>query len=113
MPLTSYPGQELQPSFSPDGNHVAFSWNGEKQDNFDIYVKQIGRDKPIRLTTDAGRDFSPAWSPDGRTIAFGRLLSPKSSGIFLIPALGGPERKLAESNPPAVFQPPTFRSLVS
>ena len=59
-PLTSYPGQEMQPSFSPEGNHVAFSWNGEKQDNFDIYIKQIGSDKPIRLTTDPARDFSPA-----------------------------------------------------
>jgi hypothetical protein len=36
IPLTSYPGFERQPSFSPDGNQVAFSWDGEKQDNFDI-----------------------------------------------------------------------------
>jgi Tol biopolymer transport system component len=107
-PLTSYPGQEMQPSFSPEGNHVAFSWNGEKQDNFDIYIKQIGSDKPIRLTTDPARDFSPAWSPDGRTIAFGRLLNLKSSGIFLIPALGGPERKLTESTAPAGFRPRPF-----
>jgi serine/threonine protein kinase len=32
--LTTYRGQELQPSFSPDGNQVAFSWSGEKQDNW-------------------------------------------------------------------------------
>ena len=32
VPLTSYPGEERQPSFSPDGNQVAFSWNGDKQD---------------------------------------------------------------------------------
>ena len=42
VPLTSYVGLERSPSFSPDGNQVAFSWNGEKQDNFDIYVKLIG-----------------------------------------------------------------------
>ena len=39
VPLTTYPGSERQPSFSPDGNQVAFAWDGEKQDNFDIYVK--------------------------------------------------------------------------
>jgi hypothetical protein len=39
VPLTSYPGLERHPSFSPDGNQVAFSWNGEKQDSFDIYLK--------------------------------------------------------------------------
>ena len=37
--LTSYPGSELQPCFSPDGSQVAFSWDGEKGNNFDIYVK--------------------------------------------------------------------------
>ena len=40
------------PSFSPDGNQVAFSWNGEKQDNFDIYVKLIG--SPTSRAADHG-----------------------------------------------------------
>ena len=74
VPLTSYPGEERQPSFSPDGNQVAFSWNGEKQDNFDIYVMPISSGNPVRLTTDPAQDTSPAWSPDGRTIAFLRRL---------------------------------------
>lgn len=30
MPLTTYPGFEEEPSFSPDGNQVVFVWNGEK-----------------------------------------------------------------------------------
>jgi len=59
-PLTSYVGAQSSPSFSPDGDQVAFSWNGEKQDNFDIYVKQIGVEAPLRLTTDPGADLSPA-----------------------------------------------------
>src|SRR5215510_16417169 len=41
VPLTSYPGFERNPALSPDGNQVAFSWDGEKQDNFDIYIKLI------------------------------------------------------------------------
>src|SRR5262245_33985795 len=73
IPLTTYPGREQQPSFSPDGNSVAFIWNGETEDNWDVYVKLIGAGSPQRLTTDPAIDLSPAWSPDGRSIAFGRV----------------------------------------
>jgi Tol biopolymer transport system component len=104
-PLTSYHGQELQPSFSPDGSEMAFMWDGEKRDNFDIYIKRIGTDMPLRLTTDPAKDFSPAWSPDGRSIAFARLLSPVTCGIYVLPALGGPERKIGETRAPSVFWP--------
>jgi Tol biopolymer transport system component/DNA-binding winged helix-turn-helix (wHTH) protein len=96
VPLTTYPGEERQASLSPDGNQVAFAWNGEKQDNFDIYVKLIGSETLLRITTNLAPEFSPAWSPDGRSIAFLRILSPSRTGVFLIPAVGGAERKLTE-----------------
>ena len=95
VPLTSYAGSERSPSFSPDGNQVAFSWNGEKQDNFDIYVKLIGSPTLLRLTTDPAEDFSPAFSPDGRSIGFVRV-SKEHATFIVIPAIGGPERIVAE-----------------
>ena len=95
MPLTSYPGFETVPSFSPDGNQVAFSWNGEKGDNYDIYVKLIGSGRTLRLTTDPAADRTPAWSPDGRSIAFRRTEANEDVTIYLVPALGGPEREIA------------------
>jgi serine/threonine protein kinase len=98
VPLTSYPGSESWPSFSPDGTQVAFGWNGEKQDNWDIYVKQIGVEPPYRLTNDPAMDYSPAWSPDGRSIAFLREVSAGKTAIMLIPQRGGSERILAEIN---------------
>ncbi len=73
---------------------IAFTWNGNKQDNYDIYVKVVGSGAPLRLTTDPGTDFSPAWSPDGRTIAFMRR-SGNDDKVMLLPALGGAERTLA------------------
>jgi Tol biopolymer transport system component/serine/threonine protein kinase len=97
VPLTTYSGSERYPTFSPDGSQVAFSWNGDKQDNFDIYVKLIGAGPPLRLTTDPADDFSPAWSPDGRSIAFLRRLPGGRVAVMLISPLGGPERKLAET----------------
>ncbi len=96
IPLTTYPGREMHASFSPDGNQVAFAWDGEKQDNFDIYVKLISSDTLLRITSNPAPDFSPAWSPDGRSIAFLRAIDNTRGGIFLIPAIGGVERKLAE-----------------
>jgi Tol biopolymer transport system component/serine/threonine protein kinase len=102
VPLTSYPGIEMQPSFSPDGNQVAFAWNGEKQDNFDIYVKLIGAGGNLRLTTHPADDYSPVWSPDGRSIAFLRNLPGGKAAVLLIPAIGGSERKLAEIATPPV-----------
>jgi Tol biopolymer transport system component len=91
IPLTSYPGIELSPTFSPDGTQVAFSWDGGSQDNFDIYVKLVDRSDAVRLTSNPASDRSPAWSPDGRQIAFVR-----DQAIFLTTPLGGAERKLAD-----------------
>jgi serine/threonine protein kinase len=95
VPLTSYPGFEFSPSFSPDGNQVVFSWNGEKQDNVDIYLKQIGQPNHLRLTTDPAEDSGPAFSPDGRSIGFIRV-SNERSVFVIIPSIGGAERIVAE-----------------
>jgi serine/threonine protein kinase len=95
-PITSYPGQAVSPSFSPDGSQVAFSWNGEKQDNADIYVKLVDSGAPMRLTTNPADDDNPAWSPDGRQIAFLRDAGNAGEELVLISPLGGVERKLAD-----------------
>ena len=99
VPLTALPGVARYPSFSPDGNQVAFSWNGPKQDNPDIYVQQIGAGSPLRLTTDPDNDYDPVWSPDSRWIGFLRGQAQPGAGkseLRLIPPLGGPERKVTE-----------------
>jgi Tol biopolymer transport system component/DNA-binding winged helix-turn-helix (wHTH) protein len=99
VPLTTYPGSEAFPTLSPDGSQVAFAWAGPSRDNVDVYLKLVGPGEPHRLTTDPLPDSNPAWSPDGRQIAFLRALAPGESdrhGIYLLPALGGAERRLGE-----------------
>jgi Tol biopolymer transport system component/DNA-binding winged helix-turn-helix (wHTH) protein len=97
VPLTSYPGRQINPALSPDGKQVAFAWDGEKGDNFDIYVKLVNAgEQPLRLTSNPAAEFTPAWSPDGRYIAFCREL-PDHIEIWMITALGGGDRKLGES----------------
>jgi Tol biopolymer transport system component/DNA-binding winged helix-turn-helix (wHTH) protein len=96
VPLTSYTGFEAEPTFSPDGSHVAFTWDGENQDNHDIYVKAIGAEQPLQLTSDRARDGSPAWSPDGTRIAFLRDKPGGGSEVRLIPPTGGSEHRIGE-----------------
>jgi eukaryotic-like serine/threonine-protein kinase len=96
-PLTTLPGVTRYPSFSPNGNYIAFSWSGAKKDNPDIYVQQIGSGSPLRLTTNPSNDYNPVWSPDDRWIAFLRSQSQIGhSELLLVPPLGGPERKLSD-----------------
>ena len=97
-PLTTLTGRESEPTFSPDGNQIAFVWNGEQGDNQDIFVKQIGNESLVRLTTNPAPDRGPSWSPDGRWIAFTRRASDEV-GLYLIPSLGGAERKIAALAP--------------
>jgi len=91
LPITSYPGTAQWPTFSPDGTQVAFSWNGETQDNTDIWVTLVDGGAPRRLTTDPAPESHPHWSPDGRWIAFLR-----HDAAYLISPLGGPERKVVD-----------------
>ena len=94
IPLTSYPGLEVQPSLSPDGSQVAFGWKG------DIYVKTVGSEPAVQVTTDPAVESFPAWSPDGSQIAFVR-----NGEVFLVSPLGGPERKAAESSGRVAWTP--------
>ena len=78
-PFTSFPGVERNPSFSPDGNAIAFGWSGPDGDQPDLYVKYIqagapllSNDTALRLTAGPSGSINPKWSPDGRALAFFR-----------------------------------------
>jgi Tol biopolymer transport system component len=104
LPFTSFPGQETAPSVSPDGSRVAFSWDNAATKNsptpaYDLYIKAIGSETLLRLTNQPSEWISSTWSPDGTQIAFHRLAG-ADNGIYVIPALGGPERKLHTTHTP-------------
>jgi Tol biopolymer transport system component len=101
--FTTYPEVESSPSFSPDGNQIAFVWEQGIQYGTDIYVKHRRGGDPLRLTSDGASKGSPVWSPDGRWIAYLRhqnLLPFSPKEVCVIPSLGGvPERKLGKVRP--------------
>src|SRR6185369_14102483 len=73
----------------------------------DIYVKLIGTGTPLRLTTDPAEDSYPTWSPDGRFIAFIR----EPGKAVIVPALGGPERKICDAVPAGLGWSPNGKFL--
>ena len=98
-PLSSLPGIQGAPSFSPDGNQVAFTYITEGFGRpSDIYVKIMGDEKVIRLTTPPGSSQCGFWSPDGQSIAYSRD-SPQGTGrqIMLMTPLGGSKRVIRKS----------------
>ncbi len=95
VPLTALTGGIASPTFSPDGSQLAFAWDGENNGaGYDLYVKVVGSDRPLRLTYRPSTWISAAWSPDGRSIAMSRSAGKDDSGIYLMLPTGGPERKL-------------------
>ena len=88
--LTFEPGLEIEPAWSPDGRFVAFS--SDQSGNFDIWVRSIGEGNSIQATKSAANDWQPDWSPDGLSLVF--RSERDGGGLFVVPALGGSERKL-------------------
>lgn len=95
-PLTS-PAPEFtdwSPSFSPDGQSIAFIRSSGPGFVNDLYVMPVNGGEPKRLTFD-NRDISsaPSWTPDGREIIFDSARS-GLSGLWRISASGGILRRL-------------------
>jgi PKD repeat protein len=66
--LTNHPGNDRQPSWSPDTSQFAFV--SDRNGTSDIYVLTLANNTLTRLTAESGNNIQPAWSPDGTQIAF-------------------------------------------
>ncbi len=94
VPLTKLAGAVRDPAFSPDGEKVAFVWDGENPVRGDLYVQLVGAERPLRLThTLSGFTCCADWSRNGREILFGRC-DDQGGAVYSVPAMGGAERRL-------------------
>lgn len=66
--LTSSPGEESFPRFSPDGSRVAYS--ASYDGNVDVYVVPSTGGEPTRLTYHPMPDRVVGWTPDGTRVLF-------------------------------------------
>ena len=98
VPLTTLQGSENQPTFSPDGSHVAFVWQQAGQPP-DVFAQVVGSPgSPLRVTNDDGAHSFPSWSPDGKSIAVWHLSRAAPPNLVLISPLGGPERPVLQGS---------------
>ena len=93
--ISSPPGVEIYPKFSPDGQTLAFTANYDGSRN--IYILPVQGGVPFRLTEHGYSDRVVDWTPDGKNILFA---SSRESGkarfnqFYTIPYKGGPATKL-------------------
>lgn len=88
QPLHAPRGLYEMPRFSPDGKRLAFAvTNGS---NEDIWVKDLDRDTPSRLSFLPDRNRGPVWTPDGKNIVF-RSFNPAAPGLYWIRSDGSGE----------------------
>ena len=92
--LTSGPGLETYPAFSPDGSQIAFT--GEYDGNVDVFVMPAAGGVPRRLTWHPAADNVLGWTPDGARILFSsnRTAYSRYAELFTVAASGGREEKL-------------------
>ena len=72
------PGAYADASLSPDGKRLAVTIEDRAAGSQDVWIVDLARGIPSRLTFGAGNERSPVWSPDGKQIAFAQL----NKGIF-------------------------------
>ena len=101
--LTYDRGLTTDPALSPDGKLLAYASDLAGAGTLDIWVQQVGGGEPVRRTRDAGQNREPSFSPDGTSVVFRSTRD--GGGIFLMPAFGGPTRRIAPDGLNPVFSP--------
>ncbi|REJ79560.1 MAG: protease [Acidobacteria bacterium] len=95
--LTSTPGVETEPHFSPDGSQIAFT--ATVGGNTDAYVISTNGGNPVRLTYHPALDRVRGWSSDGRSVMFAstRTSAPQEAyyQLWAIDRSGGLPERLA------------------
>ncbi|MDX2444081.1 MAG: PDZ domain-containing protein [Bacteroidales bacterium] len=93
--ITSSPGEESQPKFSPDGKTIGY--NAAYNGNVDVFTIPVNGGVPTRVTYNSLPDRMVEWYPDGNQILFASM---RESGrrsfnqFYLVDKTGGLPLKL-------------------
>jgi Tol biopolymer transport system component/imidazolonepropionase-like amidohydrolase len=105
----SFTPHEYAPTWSPDGQTVAFTgWSDETRGQ--LYKVAAGGGTPQQITTAAAEYLNPVWTPDGKSIVVVRSSGATLRGemlvennwydLCLVPGAGGEAKTIVTVNPP-------------
>jgi len=98
-PLTSHDAQDRHPSFSPDGQQIAFA--SDRMGDWDIFVVNVDGSGLTQITSATSFEYAPTWSPDGRFLAY-QSNQVGAEEIFLHDLETGAVRQLTNAAEPLV-----------
>jgi Tol biopolymer transport system component len=89
------------PVWSPDGKEIVYRQCPQAPpDGCPLFAISVDSSQIRSLTEQHPHtsDFSPAWSPDGKFIAFARFTSMAGADLYVIPASGGPPKRVTDES---------------
>lgn len=93
-------GYAVSPSWSPNGQLLAFSWNRKygpgDPGGDDIHVIDLASKDYLQITHESGSNDFPSWAPDGRHIVFQRTIGGQTQ-IWTMLADGTQQHQLTHS----------------
>ena len=95
--LTHYAGDDTDPTWSPNGKHIAFVSDREHKGLYDIYLMDADGGNIRRAFEDLEYRAAPAWSPDGKQIAYLTYSPVPDWAVYTKPLGGGEAERIAES----------------
>lgn len=101
--LTWDSGLTVDPTLSPNGQLLAYASDRYGEGNLDIWVQPLGGGEPSRLTQNPADEEWPSFSPDSSRIVF--RSARRGGGLYVISALGGQERLIANGGQNPSFSP--------
>jgi TolB protein len=94
--LSAGTGEATNPSWSPDGEHIAFAWTrGFEPGNYNIFVMDVTTQQTTQLTANEGRNENPSWAPDAAHIVYASKRG--RSQIWVMNADGTGKHQLTEA----------------
>jgi Tol biopolymer transport system component len=101
--VTSDAAFSTEPALSRDGTLVVYASGRDGMGQLDLWLQRSSGGQPVRLTNDTADDRQPDFSPDGSSIAF--RSDRAGGGVYVMPALGGNARLIAEGGRRPRFSP--------
>lgn len=95
--LTPGTGEATNPSWSPNGDHIAFAWTkGFEPGNYNIFIMDIASQQVTQLTASEGRNENPSWAPDGTHLVYASKRG-RQSQIWVMNADGSAKHSLTQA----------------